>query len=110
MKSILLILLTGMLLIRTANANIFMGKNPPAHSELKFLVMCDCDTSSKQYRIQKNIEKIGGEILYRYENIGGFLVLYVASGNIDDFVAKLRLLPGVKAVEPDAEATLFSNN
>ena len=103
MKHSIFLLTVGALSI-SLNAEAMEVKTPSSSPQSTFIVLCDCNSHAKRTRIQHEINKTGGKIVFTYENLGGFAVKTSKSGDPRQLEQKLRRIPGVKSVERDGEA------
>ncbi|WP_084445208.1 hypothetical protein [Sphingomonas sp. TDK1] len=80
----------------SATAHVAQTDQPGA-----WIVTCDCGTPAKRQRIDARVRKLGGHVLYHYEQIGGMAVAPNKRTRSTRFARALRRVPGVLQVQPD---------
>lgn len=73
-----------------------------------WIVTCDCGSPAKRERIEAQVQKLGGKILYRYENIGGFSVAPRKRAYSNRLARALRRVPGIFYVRPSGVSQLYT--
>ncbi|MBW1215025.1 hypothetical protein KYI92_15100 [Pantoea allii] len=110
MKHSLYLLFIGILYASSLNAETTNEKGLSSQVQSTLIVTCNCNTQAEREKIQKEIIKAGGNILFTYESLGGFAVKKPKSGDMTTFEKKLRNIPGVKSVEHDGESGINNGN
>ncbi len=75
-----------------------------------FIVWCDCDTSTKKARLEQQVRRIGGSVIYSYRQFSALAVAARGPKDAARLKRDLKRMPGVVSVQDNEVMQLQSNS